>query len=283
MRFVRKPGHLAVPTPLDDDPLSGVANLFDISIALIVALLVAMFGLFSSTSILDPSATVTTVIKTKNGGIEMVTKDKSGIRNATRSRLSTKFRRGSLCSREQIKVTSVGLLFFFALLNVFTCKSPYAQSYSPHPKIAFLFEGTEGVNSALIGKAAASFGDRLTVRSFVLQAGSSTLPTGADLASYDMVIADVSSDSKKMLAPIVEDAKAHTRVIVLGSEADRGNVPLSKPDWPQQYWSNPSVENLINLIRLAENEGLHISSDVTAPPYITRSKRSIILAPLASL
>lgn len=80
MRFVRKSGHLTVPTPLDDDPLSGVANLFDISIALIVALLVAMFGLFSSTSVLDPSTTVTTVIRTQSGGIEMITKDKSGIR-----------------------------------------------------------------------------------------------------------------------------------------------------------------------------------------------------------
>jgi hypothetical protein len=80
MKFVRKPGIIATPTPLDDDPLSGVANLFDISIALIVALLVAMFGLFSSTGVLDPSATVTTVIRTQSGGVEMITKDKSGIK-----------------------------------------------------------------------------------------------------------------------------------------------------------------------------------------------------------
>jgi hypothetical protein len=79
MRFIRKPEALAPPTPLDDDPLSGVANLFDISIALIVALLVALFGMFSSTSALDPSATVTTLIETRNGGVEMITKDKSGI------------------------------------------------------------------------------------------------------------------------------------------------------------------------------------------------------------
>jgi hypothetical protein len=79
MRFVRKPGSITTPTPLDDDPLSGVANLFDISIALIVALLVALFGLFSSTSILNPTSTVTTVIKTQGGGVEMITKDKSGI------------------------------------------------------------------------------------------------------------------------------------------------------------------------------------------------------------
>lgn len=80
MKFVRKPGLIAIPAPLDDDPLSGVANLFDISSALIAALLVVLFGLFSASSLLDPSATVTTVIKTRSGGVEMITKDKSDIR-----------------------------------------------------------------------------------------------------------------------------------------------------------------------------------------------------------
>ena len=80
MKFVRRRGGIRLPTPLDDDPLSGVANLFDISIALIVALLVALFGLLSSSSLLDPSANVTTVVRTQDGGMEMITKDKSGIR-----------------------------------------------------------------------------------------------------------------------------------------------------------------------------------------------------------
>ena len=79
MKFVRRPGPYAPPTPLDDDPLSGVANLFDISVALIVALLVALFGMFSGAALLDPSTTVTSVIQTGKGGLEVITKDRSGI------------------------------------------------------------------------------------------------------------------------------------------------------------------------------------------------------------
>ena len=51
MRFVRHhriaPPTVAAPGE-DEDPLAGIANLFDVSVAFIVALLIALFALFSS-------------------------------------------------------------------------------------------------------------------------------------------------------------------------------------------------------------------------------------------
>lgn len=76
MRFVhrrRSSAHGAAPGH-DEDPLAGIANLFDVSVAFIVALLIALFSLFSSGSLLDPSANVTLVKQTENGDLEIITK-----------------------------------------------------------------------------------------------------------------------------------------------------------------------------------------------------------------
>lgn len=58
----------------DDDPLAGIANLFDVSVAFIVALLIALFSLFSAGSMLDPSSNVTLVKQADNGSLEIITK-----------------------------------------------------------------------------------------------------------------------------------------------------------------------------------------------------------------
>ena len=76
MRFVHRhrtsahgpaPGH-------DEDPLAGIANLFDVSVAFIVALLIALFALFSSGKLLDKNSNVTLVKQTENGEMEIITK-----------------------------------------------------------------------------------------------------------------------------------------------------------------------------------------------------------------
>lgn len=59
----------------DEDPLSGIANLFDVSVAFIVALLIALFTLFSAGSLLDPSSNVTLVKQDADGGMEIITKE----------------------------------------------------------------------------------------------------------------------------------------------------------------------------------------------------------------
>lgn len=71
-RALLRAGHLS--SDHDDDPLAGIANLFDVSVAFIVALLIALFGLFSSGAMLDPTSNVTLVKQTDGGDMEIVTK-----------------------------------------------------------------------------------------------------------------------------------------------------------------------------------------------------------------
>ena len=74
MRFVtrrRGPGAWAGE---DDDPLAGIANLFDVSVAFIVALLIALFGLFSAGRLLDPASDVTVVQRSASGEMQIIRK-----------------------------------------------------------------------------------------------------------------------------------------------------------------------------------------------------------------
>ena len=82
MRFVhrhRLAPHGTAPGE-DEDPLAGIANLFDVSVAFIVALLIALFALFSSGALLDPNAKVTLVKQTENGEMELITKEGAQIK-----------------------------------------------------------------------------------------------------------------------------------------------------------------------------------------------------------
>ncbi|MHC1767517.1 MAG: DUF2149 domain-containing protein [Verrucomicrobiia bacterium] len=76
MRFVHRHRISAHgPSPgYDEDPLAGIANLFDVSVAFIVALLIALFALFSSGKLLDKNSNVTLVKQTENGEMEIITK-----------------------------------------------------------------------------------------------------------------------------------------------------------------------------------------------------------------
>ena len=76
MRFARRPGfaHHGPPPGHDEDPLAGIANLFDVSVAFIVALLIALFALFSAGSMLDKDSNVTIVKQNDNGEMEIITK-----------------------------------------------------------------------------------------------------------------------------------------------------------------------------------------------------------------
>jgi len=63
----------------DEDPISGVAQLFDVSIAFIVAVIAALFSLLSSSEILNKDSEWTMTRKTKDGNIEIVEKQKNEI------------------------------------------------------------------------------------------------------------------------------------------------------------------------------------------------------------
>lgn len=80
MRFVSKyRGHGPAPGE-DEDPLAGIANLFDVSVAFIVALLIALFTLFSASELLDPSSSVTLVKQNEDGTMEIITKEQEQIK-----------------------------------------------------------------------------------------------------------------------------------------------------------------------------------------------------------
>lgn len=82
MRFVHRPptaAHGAAPG-YDEDPLAGIANLFDISVAFIVALLITLFALFSSGALLDKNSNVTLVKQTESGEMEIITKEGAQIK-----------------------------------------------------------------------------------------------------------------------------------------------------------------------------------------------------------
>jgi len=73
-----------------EDPLSGVANLFDVSLAFIVALLITLFMLFSAVDFLDPESNVTIVRENDDGTVEIVVKegDKIEVQRVTADTMS---------------------------------------------------------------------------------------------------------------------------------------------------------------------------------------------------
>lgn len=88
MRFIEK---VSVNQQMDeDDPLSGIAQLFDISIAFIVAVIAALFTLMSSLQLFSKDSDWTITKKGENGSIEMIQKKNNEIikRKITPTKLS---------------------------------------------------------------------------------------------------------------------------------------------------------------------------------------------------
>lgn len=60
--------------PADEDPLSGIANLFDVSIVFIVGLMIALFSNFGLGAFLDHDSDLTMVRTDAEGRQEMIVK-----------------------------------------------------------------------------------------------------------------------------------------------------------------------------------------------------------------
>lgn len=71
LRFMRQKDSPA----WEEDPLSGVANLFDLSLAFIVALSVALFSVFGARNLFDESADWTLTHQAADGTLELVQKE----------------------------------------------------------------------------------------------------------------------------------------------------------------------------------------------------------------
>ncbi len=65
---------LPMPEEVDEDPLAGVANLFDVSVVFIVGLMISLFSVYQMGGLLDPDSEVTMVITKANGEQEIVTR-----------------------------------------------------------------------------------------------------------------------------------------------------------------------------------------------------------------
>ncbi len=57
-----------------EDPIAGVANLFDASIVFIVSMMVALFMAYNSMDLLNPQSEVTIMKKNAAGEMEIITK-----------------------------------------------------------------------------------------------------------------------------------------------------------------------------------------------------------------
>jgi hypothetical protein len=69
-RYLRQAG-LDEP---DDDPLAGVANLFDVSVVFIVGLMVTLFSVYRMGDLVDPDTEVTMVKTNASGQQEIIVK-----------------------------------------------------------------------------------------------------------------------------------------------------------------------------------------------------------------
>ncbi len=74
MRLLQRRRHFALAGEALEDPIAGVANLFDASIVFIVSMMIALFMAYNMMDLLDPTSEVTMVKKNAKGELEIVTK-----------------------------------------------------------------------------------------------------------------------------------------------------------------------------------------------------------------
>ncbi|MFN4131896.1 MAG: DUF2149 domain-containing protein [Caldimicrobium sp.] len=74
MRFMRRKEVFQSFEPPLEDPLTGVANLFDASVVFIVSMMIALFMAWNLIDMLNPKSELTITKKTSDGKIEIITK-----------------------------------------------------------------------------------------------------------------------------------------------------------------------------------------------------------------
>ena len=70
-RFLHVP---APEDPADEDPLAGVANIFDVSVVFIVGLMITLFSVYRLGDFVDPTSEFTVVKTNANGLREVIVK-----------------------------------------------------------------------------------------------------------------------------------------------------------------------------------------------------------------
>jgi hypothetical protein len=80
MRFLKRRRAAAAATPPLEDPISGVANLFDASVVFIVSMMVSLVMAYNMLDMLDPAAEMTVVKKNQQGQMEILVKKGKEVR-----------------------------------------------------------------------------------------------------------------------------------------------------------------------------------------------------------
>ncbi|MFH1859550.1 MAG: DUF2149 domain-containing protein [bacterium] len=74
MRFLKRHRRFEKYEQPLEDPIAGVANLFDASVVFIVSMMIALFMAYNMIDLLDPKSEVTITKKSADGKIEIITK-----------------------------------------------------------------------------------------------------------------------------------------------------------------------------------------------------------------
>lgn len=69
-KFLKLPAQEEV----EEDPLSGIANLFDVSVVFIVGLMIALFSVYRMDGLLNPEVEMTVVLTNPDGQQEIITR-----------------------------------------------------------------------------------------------------------------------------------------------------------------------------------------------------------------
>ena len=80
MRYLKRHRRLHNGGEALEDPISGVANLFDASVVFIVSMMIALFMAYNIIDLVDPNAEVTITKKTANGEVEVMIKQGTEIK-----------------------------------------------------------------------------------------------------------------------------------------------------------------------------------------------------------
>lgn len=103
MKFVKKRRFNTVDDVTDDDPLSGVANLFDVGLVFVVALLVMLFSAYHLQDLFDQNSDMTIMKKTADDQLEIITKKGVKIEAVKVSKSKTKGRGERLGTAYRLK------------------------------------------------------------------------------------------------------------------------------------------------------------------------------------
>jgi hypothetical protein len=103
MKFVKKRRYNDFDAVSDDDPLSGVANLFDVGLVFVVALLIMLFSAYHLQDLFDQNSDMTIMKKTADDQLEIITKKGVKIEAVKISKSKTKGRGERLGTAYRLK------------------------------------------------------------------------------------------------------------------------------------------------------------------------------------